>query len=210
MKKTLSLILTLVILLTALPFAFAEETGENAEQRTADLFDLWDYGGESLTWIGFAVPVSEGILMSSPVVLPDNAENLAVSDGREYWEAKMVLRDKDDAVSLVFFDPAEKKARYGFWPLLPYGENVPASSCYVRYADGMGSRINRSVLSAEAGIWKGRRSYILSLTDPVPAGSPVLTPDGQLAAVVIAEWAEGVNCVLALPPESPSRLPERS
>ena len=195
MKKVLLLVLATVFFLAVFTFACAEEEYE------VDLFELWDYGGESLTWIGSAIPVSEGIVMTSPAVLPENTENLAVSDGREYWEIKIVLRDRDNAIALILFDPAEKPSRYGVWQLLPYGEDVTAASCYVRYADGMGSRINRAVLSAETGTWRGRRSYVLSLTDPVPVGSPVLTPDGQLAAIVIAEWAEGINRVLALPPE---------
>jgi hypothetical protein len=196
MKKSLILIMTAVLLLLCGVSACAEEAKE-----PADLFDLWDYGGESPVWVASAVPVSAGIALISPAALPENTEYLAVSDGRESWEVKAVLPDSDNLIALVLFDPAEKPDSYDVWQLLAYGESAAASSCYVRYGDGMGSRINRAVLSAEELQWQGRRCYLLTLTDPVPAGSPVLTADGELAAVVVAEWAEGISRVLALPAE---------
>ena len=69
MKKALSLLL-LILLLAALPFACAEETAEAAEtpELTAELFDLWDYDGESPVWVDSAIPVAEGILVAPSAV----------------------------------------------------------------------------------------------------------------------------------------------
>ena len=68
MKKGLLVVLAAVVLLLCYSFAGAEE------EKEADLFDLWDYGGESPAWAGFAVPVSEDIVITSPAALPDNTE----------------------------------------------------------------------------------------------------------------------------------------
>ena len=194
MKKGLLLALAAVLLL-CYSFAGAEE------EKEADLFDLWDYGGESPVWAGFAVPVSEDIVITSPAALPDNTEYLAVSDGKEQWEVKAVIPDRSNLLAVIMYESADKQPRYSAWQLLPYGKSTAVSSCFVRYGDGMGSRINRAVLSAENYRWMGRNSYLLTLSEQVPLGSPVLTADGELAAIVAAQWAEGNNRVLALPPE---------
>ena len=195
MKKGLLLALAAVLLLLCYSFAGAEE------EKEADLFDLWDYGGESPVWAGFAVPVSEDIVITSPAALPDNTEYLAVSDGKEQWEVKAVIPDRSNLLAVIMYESADKQPRYSAWQLLPYGKSTAVSSCFVRYGDGMGSRINRAVLSAENYSWMGHNSYLLTLSEQVPLGSPVLTADGELAAIVAAQWAEGKNRVLALPPE---------
>ena len=197
MKKGWLLMLTAVLLLLCCAFSCAEEV----PLKEADLFDLWDFGDESPSWVGFAVPVTEGILVTSPACLPDNTEDLVISDGKSLWEVKAVLPDGDNLLAFILFDPADKPARYGEYVFLPYGESADVSSCYIRYGDAMNSRINRAVLSAEQLYWKGHNCYLLSLSDPVPLGSPLVTSDGMLAAIVTAEWAEGLNRVLALPME---------
>lgn len=203
MKKALSILLTLALLLLASSFAFAEETAEPAEARElpAELFDLWDYGGESPAWVDSAVPVAEGVLLAPKAVAEIPAEQLAVTDGESTWAVKAVVQDGASLLAMVFYDPAEKPARWGAWQLLAWGDETPASSCIVRFGDRFGSRINRGVLSAEEFTRNGRRFLLLDLTDPAPVGSPVLTADGLLAGVVTAQWAEGVNRVLVLPAE---------
>ena len=217
MKKALSILLTLVILLLAPPFALAGEpvpeensgeepaadvkAAEEAAALPAELFDLWDYGGESPVWVSTAVPISEGILLAPVSVKDIPPEQLAVTDGVNAWEAVTVISSENDRFALVFYEPGDKPARYGSWELLPWGASVPASACTVRFGDSLGSRINRGVLAAENITWQGDRFMLLTLTDPAPAGSPVLTSDGRLAGVITAEWAQGENRVLMLPVE---------
>ena len=203
MKKALSLLLTLALLLLTPPFVCAEETAEQAQtpELQAELFDLWDYGGESPVWAAFAVPVADGILLAPGDVAAIPADQLAVTDGESAWTAEAVVQDSDGLFAVVFFEPGEKPARWGAWPLLAWGDETPASSCIVRFGDRLGSRVNRGVLAAEEFVRNGRRFLLLDLTDPAPLGSPVLTADGQLAGIVTAQWAEGVNRVLVLPAE---------
>ena len=194
MKKVTGLFLAAVLLFLC-AFACAEGTAG----QSADLFDLWNYAGESPVWVASAVPIGEGILLAPVSVKDIPAEQLAVSDGENAWEAKAVMTDEDDCFTLVFYDAGEKPSRYGSWPLLAWGESVSASSCTVRFGDRLGSRINRGVLDAEEITWKGQRFLLLSLTDPAPAGSPVITADGRLAGIVAARWTEGINRVLVMP-----------
>ena len=74
MKKYLVLLLVLLALCSA---AFAEDDTGKAK----DLFDIWDYGDESMTWVCTAVPVAEGAVMISPANLPEKQDQLAVTDG---------------------------------------------------------------------------------------------------------------------------------
>ena len=203
MKKTLSLILMLAVLMVAPAFASAElaEPDETAAEAEPDLFDLWDYGGESPVWVSFAIPVSEGIVMAPGTVKDIPADRLAVTDGEQAWEAAAVLPDGNDQLTYVFFDTREQKQTLGSWELLPWGSSVPASSCTVRFGDALGSRINRGVLAAEEFRRNGERFLLLDLTDAAPVGSPVLTSDGLLAGVVTAQWAEGLNRVVVMPAE---------
>lgn len=207
MKKTLSLLLALILLFVAPPFAFAEEAAEQAElpaeqaELPAELFDLWNYGGESPVWVAAAIPVSEGILIAPASVKDIPPDQLAVTDGEHAWEAATVVPDEHSRFTLVFFDADETPARWGSWSLMPRGTSAPASSCTVRFGDSLGSRINRAVLASEDITFQGQRCLLLTLSDRAPAGSLVLTADGMIAGVVFAEWAEGPNRVLALPAE---------
>ena len=152
-------------------------------------------------WVATAVPISEGVLLAPASVKDIPPEQLAVSDGVNAWEAATVISADKDRFTLIFYEPGDKPARYGSWELLPWGASVPASACTVRFGDSLGSRINRGVLAAENITWQGDRFMLLTLTDPAPAGSPVLTSDGRLAGVITAEWAQGENRVLMLPVE---------
>ena len=203
-KRILVIVAALLLSFSA---ACAEEAAQPAEaaEPPADLFDLLDYGGESAAWAGSAIPISEDILLAPVSVLEIPADQLAVSDGACQWEAAAVLPADGGRFAAVFYNPGETAAQYGSWPLLPLGDSVAASACTVRFGDSLGSRINRGVLSAEEISWQGERCYLLSLTDTAPAGSPVLTEGNELAGIVIAQWADGVNTVLALPAEGIAR-----
>lgn len=202
MKKGLCLFLAFIMLFS---FACAEETAQDAAEQPADLLNLWNCSGESAAWAASAIPISDGILLVSIAVKDIPAEQLVISDGTRQWEAAAVIPDTQDCFTLVFYDPGDAPAHYGMWQLLPIGYSVDAATCTVRFGDSMGSRINRGVISAEEINWKQQRCYLLTLTGSAPAGSPVLTEDGQLAGVVIAEWAERENTVLALPAEGIAR-----
>lgn len=199
MKKSVILILALLLSLAALSFA------EEAAEKDADLYDLWDYGAESMTWVTSGVPVTDGVLLVSAAALPESTEHLAVSDGNTVWEVKAVLPDSSGLVATVFFEPEGKELRYGFWHLLPYGQQVQADTCILRSGDALGSRINHRVLDASSVTWRDTRCLLLTLEDSVPLGSAVLTAEGELAGIVVGFYAEGGNRVLAMPPEELAR-----
>ena len=176
-----------------------------AAEKDADLYDLWDYGAESMTWVTSGVPVTDGVLLVSAAALPESTEHLAVSDGNTVWEVKAVLPDSSGLVATVFFEPEGKELRYGFWHLLPYGQQVQADTCILRSGDALGSRINHRVLDASSVTWRDTRCLLLTLEDSVPLGSAVLTAEGELAGIVVGFYAEGGNRVLAMPPEELAR-----
>ena len=195
MKKRVLLLLAALLLVFSC--SFAEET------RPSELLDLWDYGAESPVWISSAVPVTEGIAMISTASLPENTDQLVVSDGVNFWEVHAVIPDRDGRLATVCFDEDETKpCRYTAWPFLFPRDNLQVSDCIVRDADEWGSRINRGVLGAEEVVRNGEPCCLLTLTGPVSPGSPVLGTDGRLLGIITAEWAEGVNRYLAALPET--------
>ena len=194
MRKSLTALMVSVLLAVLCAFAAAEETG------TPELMDLWDYGDESMTWITAVIPVGEGMAVASPAALPEDTDHLALFDGKTFWEVRAVLPDDYGLLAALYYDPAEKPSRCAPWPLMNLSLSVAAEDCVVRTGDALGSRINRSVLNAEE-LTRGYRCELLSLTGPAAPGSPVLTPDGQLAGIVVAEWSEGTNRVLAVAPD---------
>ena len=209
MRKILALLLAGMMLSSLCFPAWAEKTGGTAGNQAEtvpalmapELLDLWDFGGESMSWLASAVPISEGVALASPSVLPANTEQIAVSDGVNTWEVKAILPDKSGLLAILFFDPSENTERYDHWQLMPYGENAEATACFVRCADSMGSRINRDVLAVENITWREQSCLLLTLSGPAPAGSALLTEDGWLAGLVAGEWAEGENRVVALSTE---------
>ncbi len=195
MKKAVSLILTLILILAAFSATSAEETGKE------DLFDLWDRNGDSPVRIASVVPLVKGVVVVPAALLPENREHLFVSDGMSSWEVKAAIPDDTGMIATVFYEAADTPARFDGWPLLPSGGSVPASSCVVRGTDGEGIRTETAVLSAEEFSREGRRCLLLSLAGPVSPGSAVLTANEQIAGIVLAEWAEGTNRFLAIAPE---------
>ena len=192
MKKALLLALAAMMILASLTFALAEE-------REAGLFELLDNDGGNLSRISSAVPVAEGVVIAPAALLPKDADRLVISDGAAQWKAKAVIPDDTGSIAMVFYDPEEYSAQYGFWQLLPWGASVSIESCRVYSTDANGEVTDCGVLDSGEIRWKGQRCLLLSLTDAAPAGSAVLTGSGQLAGVVIAEWAEGINRVLVMP-----------
>ena len=191
----------MLLLLAALLLGFSCSCAEETKQ--SELLDLWDYGAESPVWVSSAVQVTEGIAVISTVSLPENTDQLVISDGVNSWEVMAVIPDQAGWLATVCYDEDETKpCRYTPWPFLFPRDNLQVSDCIVRDADEWGSRINRGVLGAEEVIRNGETYCLLTLTGPVSPGSPVLGTDGRLLGIITAEWAEGVNRYLAVLPET--------
>ena len=197
MKKCLSMLLALLLVLPLA--AFAEDSVTEEDQRGQDLLEVWDYNGESPSWVCSAIPVADSAVMVSPAALPENVEHLVVTDGVSLWEAEAVMPDPSGLIALLLYDGEETKPRYQSWNLLSLGQGVDAASCVARFGDMYGSRINRGVLDAEKIAWDDQPCYVLTLSDDAPLGSPVLDNRGILVATIVAGYAEGQHRYLALP-----------
>ena len=195
MKKALLPALTAVLILAFLSLAFAEDAKEPG------FFEVLDKDGRELRGHAYAVPVGDGVIIVPAGLLPEDMNGLVISDGVSLWEAKAVIPDETGTIATVFYDTQAYPARYSFWQFMPWGADVSLVSCCVRVADSDGITADCGVFASEEILLDGRRFYLASLTGTAPAGSPLLTGSGELAGIVVAEWAEGINRVLILPTE---------
>lgn len=191
MKKILLLVLAVTLALAGLSSALAEE----GKEPDPALFEILEDDGGNVTRIASAVPVAIGVVVAPATLLPADHDRLAVSDGETSWPVQAVIPDGTGSVAMIFYSPQENPARYGFWPFMPWGSDAAAESCHVLREDG----VEPGVTASEEIFRQGKCWFLFTLTEPAPAGSPVLTADGQLAGIVTAEWAEGVNRVLVMP-----------
>ena len=199
MKRLLGLLVVLVLTVSC---AWAEDAVKAAEDsRDADLLDIWQTDGENRRWISAAVQAMDGMLLTSPAVLPERTDGLTVSDGQKEWKVEAVIPDSTGAVVMVFYDTSRDLPAKSAWPMMAYGDSVQASTCTVRSGDETGGRIDTKVLSAASMQWRNSRALLLSLEDMVSPGTAVLNARGELVGLVFAEYAEGPNRVLAMPVE---------
>ena len=210
MKKLICLFCALLLVFSyagaeeIMPAAEAADT-VTADSREADLLDIWLKDGEDRTWITAAVQAADGILLTSPALLPDSADSLVISDGTNEWKAEAVIPDSTGTVAMVFFDTEKAVPQRSSLPMMPYGDSAKASACVVRSGNADGSRTDIGVLSAASLQWKGSRCILLNLKEEAPLGAAVLNAKGELAGVVVAAYAEGTNRVLAMPAEEIAR-----
>lgn len=198
MKKFICLLAALVLMISC---AGAEETdaaSEAADNREVDLLDIWQTDGESRTWITAAVQAMDGMLLTSPALLPEKTDTLTVSDGQNEWKVEAVITDSTGVMAIVFFDTEQSIPQRTAWPLMPYGGSSKASACLVRYGNADGGRIDCGIRNAAVLKWKNCRCLLLDLEEEVPLGAAVLNEKGELAGMVVADYAEGQKRVLAL------------
>ena len=190
-KRGMMLLMALVLLWAAFP-AFAEEEAE------ADLFDLFSDNGETVEWLGTAVPLTDGLLVTSADHLPEDIGCLAITDGASVWKATSVLKDRSGRMAFIFFDAGEQKPARAAWVLQNQTNFLRAEDLTARTGDVGAGRRDRAVTDLREGVWQGLPCLLVTLSDPVETGTPLLTGDGKLAGVIVAARAEGMNRYIAV------------
>ena len=191
MKKVLLPILAAVLVLASLSFALAEEGKE------ADFLDLMENTGGNLRRITSAVPTAPGVAIVPAPLLPSDTGSLFLSDGGTQWKAEAVIPDSTGSLAVVFYDASAQAPSAGSWTFIYRGTEVSPADCCVLGDDGA----ERDVLGAEEILRNGKPFLLLSLSGDAPAGSLLLTEDGELAGIVTAQWAEGFHRVLVMKTE---------
>ena len=196
MKKTI-LFLLLTVLLTA---GMMPASGDEAVRPVGmmDLFTVIE--GESV-WLGTAVPVYDGILVSSAAILPDGLSQLMITDGTSVWNAEAAMPDNAGMLMTVLYD--DSKAAPAFAPLTFTSlRGVPGvSDLNILTGDENISRMNRKVYSVLPITWNGTACMLVAASGQVELGSPLLTNEGGLVGVAVAKWAEGTNRVVFISTE---------
>ncbi len=192
MKKTLALLLTLLALLAAaVPAASGEE-----EKDAPRMFDLYTMDGDTPVWLGTAVPIYDGILMTAASVLPENLNSLIITDGWNIWDADAAAPDNAGLAVTILYNSEAQKPAAGTFEL----DISPSdfSESFVLTGDENLSRVNRNIYAVSPVTWRSAPCLLLSLSGSVAPGSPLLTGSGKLAGIAVGEWAEGTDRVIFL------------
>lgn len=201
MKKILCLLCLLLLVFSCAGAEVVTPAAEAADTREADLLDIWQTDGEGRTWITAAVQVMDGMLLTSPALLPEKTDCLIISDGQNEWKVEAVITDSAGVMAMVFFDALKNPPQRTAWPMMTFGESVQASTCVVRSGNADGGRTDCWVRGADSLEWKDCRCLLLNLEEEAPLGAAVLNAKGELAGMVVAGYAEGQKRMLALPVE---------
>ena len=189
MKKWTALFIALVMLITA---------GTVFAETRPDLYDLYDATDEGKTWIGTAVPIMDGVAVTSPVGLPEKVSGVEIWDGTAYRAVTLALPVADGKILVLLHETDGEKPGIPAYDYLETGVVPQAGNLMVRSGDWMLSRINRAVYDASVISWNNREALLLTLSGDTAVGSPLITADGKLAGIVTAEYAEGLNRYVAL------------
>ena len=184
MKKVFALLLALLLALTV-----CAASGE--EERTPALYDLYSADGDTPVWLGNAVSLYDGILITAASNIPDGLRYLLISDGVYTWEAEAAAYDNAGLIMAILFDSDTQVPAAGIYQL----DNSAALSagCRVLTGDENLSRVNREVYSATSVTWRSASCLLLSLSGSAAPGALLLTADGKLAGMAVAEWGEGTD-----------------
>ena len=189
MKKWTALFIALVMMITA---------GTVFAETRPDLYDLYDAADDGKTWIGTAVPIMDGVAVTSPVGLPEKVSGVEIWDGTAYRAVTLALPVADGKILVLLHETDGEKPGIPAYDYLEAGIVPQAGNLMVRSGDWMLSRINRAVYDASVISWNNREAMLLTLSGDTTVGSPLITTDGKLAGIITAEYAEGLNRYVAL------------
>ena len=189
MKKLLALLAVLALLLPA-----ACVYGEGSP----DLYEIYDRTEAGLKWAGNAVPILDGVVLASPLAIPEEYTELVLWDGAAYRTMNMGLPAAGGQIMVILYETDGEAPGIPQYEFIEAGRTLQAGSLLVRSGDWMQSRINRAVYDLSSLTLQGLDCLVMTLSGDTEYGSPVITEDGRLAGVIIAEYAEGINRYIAL------------
>lgn len=163
-----------------------------------DVFDVYDLSVEAGGWMGAAVPLLSGLLLTSEANLPEAAENTGLSDGTGFWNARAVFPTGKGHLAFISYDADPEPSSVSSWPFWPRTALPEANEIYVYHVNRAGDQIYRSVSLSAPLSWEDLDCMILTLDGEAAPGDPVLTDGGELAGVIAAEYAEGWNRYVAV------------
>ena len=133
----------------------------------------------------------DGVAVASPVGLPEKVTMLVIWDGSAYRPVSAALPVADGKVLVLLHETDGAKPAIPAYDFLNTGIMPQTGDLMVRSGDWMRSRVNRAVYDAALITWNGKEAMLLTLSGDTVIGSPVVTTDGKLAGIIMAEYAEG-------------------
>ena len=191
MRKLWALLAVLALLAAA-----AGASGETA--AAPDLYDLYEAAGSGREWICTAVPIMDGVTITSRASLPEHPEHLEIWDGSAYRTVSTILSTGDGSLLVLLHETDGEKPGIPAYPFLEAGRNLNPGSLMVRSGDWLQSRINRAVYDLSGTTWKNKAALVMTLSGGTSLGSPLVTRDGKLAGIIVAQYAEGADRYVAM------------
>ena len=191
MKKLIACLAALFLALSALPAGAAGEAGP-------DLYEIARRTESGREWTGNAVPILEGVALAAPSAMPEDPEDTVVWDGTAWQAVGAELPAAGGRLRVILCGASGGGAGIPAYSLAEAGRAVDPGALIVRSGDWMQSRINRAVYDAVPLEWQGLDCLLLTLSGDTESGAAVVTEDGILEGIVIAQYAEGLHRYLAL------------
>ena len=189
MKRLLALLAVLALLFPA---------GRVCAEGSPDLYDIYDRTEAGLKWTGSAVPILDGVVLASPMAVPEEYTELVLWDGAAYRTMNMGLPAAGGRILVILYETDDGNPGIPQYEFAEAGRTLQAGSLLVRSGDELQSRINRAVYDLSPITLQGLDCMVMTLSGDTEYGAPVITGDGRLAGVIIAEYAEGINRYVAL------------
>ena len=189
MKKLFVWILVLGIVMTA-----ACAGGETMP----DLYDLYGETEEGRMWVGFAIPILDGVQLTSSAGLYGDPSEIDVWDGANLNSVFYATTEARGKLLVLLSDMEDKTPGIPMYYVVDTDQELKTGDLIVRSGDSMGSRINRAVYDAVPITWQEMDCLLLTLSGDTPLGSALQTREGELAGLVVAQYAEGENRYIAL------------
>ena len=189
-RKALAWLLLLTLLLSIA--AAGGETSPGTEKH--DVYDIYDFstGGTTL-WRGAAIPLLPGMAVTSLANLPGRAEDTGISDGDGLWKARTIWPLERGGMAFLFWDEKENPSSFSPWPVSDRTGAARTKDLYVYHVNATGDQMYRSVTAMSGAAWEGLDGMVVMLSGDAAPGDPILTEGGELAGMITAEYAEGLN-----------------
>ena len=198
MSKHIALLLVLVLMMAV--SGMPEKAVQAMPADTAaNLYDLYNGTGAERTRVGTGIPIlEEGVLIISPAVLPAEPEHLEVWDGTAFRNVLAAIHTSRGKLTVLLYETEGESSGIPPYSFAEAGSLLRPGELTVRSGNRADAGSARAVYDISPAEWLNLDCVIVTLSGDAEPGSAMLNPEGELAGIVVAEYAEGLYRYIVL------------